>query len=109
MLTNKLHQALIRLLMIIIISQIALMNVSNLQFNYFPETTTESAYTPCPKSSHTSLSTSKICEKQGADAFVKVDSSIFVLMNSPMNVFFALTLLFAYATPIYPIDRPPKH
>ena len=109
MLTHKLHQVLIRLLMFIIISQIALMNVSNLQFNYFPETTTESVYTPCPKSSHTPLSTSKICEKQGADAFVRVDSAALVLMNSPMSIFIALTVIFAYATPIYSIDRPPKH
>ena len=107
MLTAKIYQSTIQLLMLIIISQVALMNIGNLQLKQYQSTVTTSASMPCPKAANLKLSANKICENY-AKVFLNMGSAALSLIHNKAQVFFAFVALFAYPAPIYSIYKPPK-
>lgn len=96
----------IQLLMLMIISQMLLMNMSHFQMKPIPINTV-SAVTPCSKITTSQTSASKICENS-ASVFLNARYPAFELLIDKTTLFFAVIQLFVFDAPIYSIYKPPK-
>lgn len=107
MLAKQFSQFAVKFMMIIIMSQVLLMNVSALKMQPFQAASTTSISTPCPKSISLKPVANKICESF-SNTFLTAERINFSFFNDQTKLFFLFVLIFAYATPIYSIYKPPK-
>jgi hypothetical protein len=111
MLRNQFFQLTSKILLLVVISQLAMMNLTGLlQFKLANSTDHSTTFisAPCPKTAHTQAATFKTCEN-GYSAFLNIAAGASPFFSYQKNVFTHFIVTSHYSTPIYYIYKPPKN